>query len=101
MRSAFELGLAASMGAAAVVLMYVAAPATQTQEDCKVYKVAPKAVISYVLRPPPAPPTEIKQCPVVQAPKCEPVAQETETTNKDDARPRRRYRHHRIRRYWR
>lgn len=82
-------------------LAIAVAPVPEVKNECNVYKVAPKSVTSFVLKPPPATPAV---CPAV--PKCEAqelknqseVVNEPETVKQE---PKPRKRHRRIRRYWR
>ena len=77
-------------------------PLPQPNRDCAVYKVASKAVTSYVLKPPPAPPAEkivVKEACVTKAPESD---TQPESTNTDETQKKPRHRrHHRVRRYWR
>ena len=104
-RIPFEVGLFLAFGVAVGFVVIVSSPAIKQNDDCKVYKVDPKVVTSFVLKPPPAPEPERPVCPAAPAPKCEQVTPEAdsvskpELTNKDESKPRRR--HHRYRRYWR
>ena len=83
--------------AAGLLLAFVAAPIPSTVSECNVYKVSPKTVTSFVLKPPPSP-VEHTACPVVQPPKCETPRVE-EPVAEPVKEPRRR--HRRVRRYWR
>lgn len=102
MKPSFEVMALATMTAImGVVLVTNTAPVPKPTEDCKLYKVDERVVTSFVLKPPPAPEPV---CPVVQAPKCEPQALPeipVEEKKVDEPPKRKRYRHHRIRRYWR
>jgi hypothetical protein len=100
--------LIAACGSAALVGWLISAalsPVPSAKKDCYVYKVAQTPVTAFVLKPPPAPPAEAATCPeapkceVVEAPKAEPEAKEE--VEPDKPAPKRRYRRHRARVYWR
>ena len=84
-----------------IVVLSSGSPAPTSPVDCKVYKVDPQVVTSYVLKPPPAPEPEPRVCPVLPTPKCESVAPVAETEEKAAEEPKRHRRHHRGRRRWR
>ena len=100
--------LVASSAASAIIsfgLALVVAPMPETKQHCTLYKVDKRSETSFVMKPP-----ELV-CPQTQ--KCEPTTISPEPTNvdsqkstketvDDDPKPRhRRWRKHRIRRYWR
>ena len=102
-----DISLAFLAGSAvSFAFIYPSIPTPKERADCQTYKVAHKTVTSYVLKPPPAPvpdPVVIKEaCP--QVTKTDENDSKPELTNTDETqKPRRhrRYRHHRVRSYWR
>jgi len=77
---------------------------TPRSEACQTYKVATKSVVSYALKPPPAPPPDpiiIKEkCPTPDNQKLS--DEKPETIEQAEDKPRRHHRrHNRVRRYWR
>lgn len=85
-----------------VLAGFVVAPTPPTSEHCEVYKVAPKVVTSFVLKPPPAPaatPIVVKEkCPAPEADSQKLTDEKSETIEPENPRRHRRWRH---RRYWR
>lgn len=86
-------------------------PMPQPKGDCGVYKVTNKAVTSYVLKPPPAPPAEkivVKEACVTKPTESDTQVdlsnmsetQVNKTMKNEHEKPHHR-RHHRVRRYWR
>ena len=82
----------------------VTAPLPEAKNECNVYKVSPKTVTSFVLKPPPSP-IEHAVCPEV--PKCEQTessklsVETTETVQPEKPVQKKHYRHRRQRAYWR
>ena len=81
-------------GIAGFAFAIIFTPVPNLKNDCSVYKVLPKTITSFVLKPPVQAPVMIKEaCPTVERCEAPKVEEEVEKPKV--------HRRHRVRRYWR